>query len=1118
MSLEKELFHLVLEKPAEQRMAFLDRVCGSGPLRERVARLLEMHAAMGTFLGDPARPVAEEPGTVLDRYKLLQRIGEGGFGVVYMADQVEPVRRKVALKIIKLGMDTKQVIARFEAERQALALMDHPGIAKVLDAGTTATGRPYFVMELVKGLPITEYCDQARLDMGARLELFQEVCRAVQHAHQKGVIHRDLKPSNILVTLHDGRPVPKVIDFGIAKATDHRLTERTLFTEFRQMVGTPAYMAPEQAELSGLDVDTRADIYSLGVLLYELLTGTRPFDLATLAEMGYAEILRTIREVDPPRPSTRVSTMGDELRVVALNRATKPSLLGRLMRGDLDWIVMKAMEKDRARRYETASALATDIGRYLGDEPVLATPPAVAYRVRKYLRRHRVGVVATLLVIVGLMGGAVAMLHGLLQARAEARRAEAIQAFLLEMVAAADPNLENGPNYTVRQLLDDFDRRMEGQLAAQPAVEATVRTAMARAFVNLGLYERANAHLDRALAAGAPALGPDHDVLADALRSKGCVLDERNDLHGAERCARDALAMRQRLHGTDHREVAIDMVSLAQVLEDAARLDEAETLVREALAIQRRVLGERHEDIARGLAVLGHIRGQRGDYDGAFRLYEEARATYAAIGGGHRGIGETLTHVCRIHTTRGDFDAAERAAREAVRVSRASLGDANPVTIEALRELGETLWREQRFEEAEATLHEALRLSRAVYGDRHVRTARALGQIGACMNEKGRYEEALGFLREAEPVLRETAPGGVDLAVILNSMGLSYEALADFERAVRCLAEARDLDVTIFGEDHPETATVLGNLGMVKWRLGEIAEAEALLRRALEITRRAKGNESPAASRLMSGYGQVLRQAGRTEEALAITREALEIARARFRGKAEHAAAAGNLATLVGDEEGLELIREALDALRNVDKGDKLLRHSRMNLAFVLHRLNRFEEAAPLFLEVLPDIPLLHGAVPEDHMRYQIGAVITFVAAGRWAEAEAPARDLVDLEVRHRPEGHPQRDVSHLLLGAVLVHLGRFVEAGPILRDIMPRLSETGWTHHWARNLLGGSLAGQGKYDEAERLLTDGYEKMAPPAGAARHRREALERVVRLYEAWGKLEKAAEWRGKLEAE
>jgi len=452
----RKIYEAALDKLPQQRAAYLDRVCGAnGSVRNRVERLLKAREELGDFLGEPTRgrelpegvqevaevsparrrveevveevieaaPVpgspdeeagrGEGPGTVIERYKLLQKIGEGGFGVVYMAAQSKPVKRKVALKIIKLGMDTDQVVARFEAERQALALMDHPNIAKVLDGGATKNGRPYFVMELVRGVPITEYCDTARLDTRERLDLFRKVCHAVQHAHQKGIIHRDLKPSNLLVTLHDGRPVPKVIDFGIAKAMDRTLTEKTLFTQFHQMIGTPEYMAPEQAELSGLDVDTRADIYSLGVLLYELLTGTKPFDLKRLLDKGYDEILRTIREEDPPRPSTRVSTLGKrEIGRVARGHDMNPKQLGGVLRGDLDWIVMKALEKDRSRRYETANAFAADIQRHLDDQPVLASPPTPVYRMRKYFRRHRVGVVTAAVVAVALVAGTASALWG----------------------------------------------------------------------------------------------------------------------------------------------------------------------------------------------------------------------------------------------------------------------------------------------------------------------------------------------------------------------------------------------------------------------------------------------------------------------------------------------------------------------------------------------------------------------------------------------------------------------------------------------------------------------------------------------------------------------------------
>src|SRR6266699_317850 len=391
---EEAIFDAVLALAAEQRAAYLNQACGEDTqLRRRIELLLRSHDHAGEFL-DPAlragtnrtlvvNPTApsEKPGDVIGHYKIREKLGEGGCGVVYVAEQTEPVRRRVALKVIKLGMDTRSVIARFEAERQALAMMDHPNIARVLDAGATETGRPYFVMELVRGIKITDYCDQNHLNTSQRLELFVQVCHAVQHAHQKGIIHRDIKPSNILVTLHDGVPVPKVIDFGIAKATEGRLSDLTVYTELRQFIGTPAYMSPEQAEMSGLDIDTRSDIYSLGVLLYELLTGQTPFDGKKLVGAGLDEIRRIIREQEPPRPSTRISTLtAEEQTTLARRRQVELPKLVSQIRGDLDWIVMKCLEKDRGRRYETANGVATEIGRFLNDEPVIARPPSTLYR------------------------------------------------------------------------------------------------------------------------------------------------------------------------------------------------------------------------------------------------------------------------------------------------------------------------------------------------------------------------------------------------------------------------------------------------------------------------------------------------------------------------------------------------------------------------------------------------------------------------------------------------------------------------------------------------------------------------------------------------------------------
>jgi serine/threonine-protein kinase len=414
---ERDLFEAALDLPPEHRAAYLAGACGSDTaLRQRLEGLLSKHGRAGGFLEEPAlsalatvdeRPLSERPGTLIGPYKLLEQLGEGGFGVVFLAEQQLPLRRKVALKVLKPGMDTRQVVARFEAERQALALMDHPNIARVFDGGETASGRPYFVMELVRGIPITSFCDQNELPIRERLGLFVSVCQAMQHAHQKGIIHRDLKPSNVLVTLQDAAPRVKVIDFGIAKALGQQLTEKTLFTGFAQLVGTPLYMSPEQAALSNVDVDTRSDIYSLGVLLYELLTGTTPFAADRFKDAGFDELRRVLREEEPPRPSTRISTLGPAATLVATQRHSEPRRLSQLCRGELDWLVMKCLEKDRNRRYETAGALADDVHRYLNNEAVQACPPSMGYRLKKYTRRNKtaLGVVAVILFMIALLGG-----------------------------------------------------------------------------------------------------------------------------------------------------------------------------------------------------------------------------------------------------------------------------------------------------------------------------------------------------------------------------------------------------------------------------------------------------------------------------------------------------------------------------------------------------------------------------------------------------------------------------------------------------------------------------------------------------------------------------------------
>jgi len=773
----KSIFSEALEKEtAKERAAYLDKACeGDGDLRSKVEALLKAHEEAGSFLEVPAldakvtlddSPLTEKPGTRIGRYKLLQLIGEGGFGVVYMAEQEKPIRRRVALKIIKLGMDTKQVIARFEAERQALALMDHPNIARVFDAGATDTGRPYFVMELVKGIPITEYCDKNNLDTRQRLDLFIDVCKAVQHAHQKGIIHRDIKPSNVMITLHDGKPVPKIIDFGIAKATQHRLTEKTFFTEYQQFIGTPEYMSPEQAEMTGLDVETRSDIYWLGVLLYELLSGTRPFEGDKLRSAAYDEIRRIIREDEPPKPSTRLNTLGDALTDVAKHRHVQPAQLCKIVRGDLDWVVMKALEKDRTRRYETANEFAQDIGRHLGDEPVVAGPPSMRYQLRKFVRRNRALVTGIAAVLVVLAAGIVVSTNfaiGQARARAEAvaardeaerqaKLSQAVADFLKnDILASVDPYKTKGREVTVRYVLDAASKSIEGKFEDAPLIEASIRETLGRTYQSLIRYEAAERHLERTLQIRQEKLGEEHLDTLKSMSDLAWLYMWQGRFDESEQLFVKVLEGRRCVLGEEHPKTLDSMFGLVGMYHIKGPHDEAERLYVKILEARRRVLGEEHPDTLVTMLRMGWLHLSRGRFDEAEALLTKAlEIGRRVLGEEHPVTWRSMHVVALLYANRGLYDKAEQLCLKSLEIGRRVEGEEHPDVLDSMNNLAIYLYKDQgRFDEAESLLVKVLETSRRLLGGEHPRTLYFMTHLGVLYRDQGRYKEAERMLVKA---------------------------------------------------------------------------------------------------------------------------------------------------------------------------------------------------------------------------------------------------------------------------------------------------------------------------------------------------------------------------------
>ena len=1116
------MFAAALQQPAEARAAFLESACaGDAALRQQVEALLREQDRLGSFLeAGPGAAVAptidqaatESLGEKIGHYKLLQQLGEGGMGTVYLAEQTEPVQRRVALKIIKAGMDTRQVIARFEAERQALALMDHPNIAKVLDVGATASGRPFFVMELVKGVPITQYCDQQHLPLRDRLELFVPVCQAIQHAHQKGIIHRDLKPSNVLVALYDGKPIPKVIDFGVAKATNQRLTEKTMFTEIGSIIGTLEYMAPEQAELNNLDIDTRADIYSLGVMLYELLTGSPPFSARQLRSKAFDEMLRVIREEEPPRPSTKISS-SDLLPAIAANRRLEPKRLTRLVRGELDWIVMKALEKDRRRRYETASGLALDVQRHLTGEPVHAAPASAVYRLQKFIRQNKGRVLAASLVFAALVAGFAGTTWGLFRANAQRLKAEAsatraTQAAAQEREAkqqaetnlalardsvekylsdvTEDPDLKNADFFNLRKKLLEsalpFYQKITLQKSDDPALEVRRGLAFARlGHVHGELGESEAAINDFAAAreiftrlverqpqnpAYRHELAKMHANVGNALRGQGKHREAEAAYGKAQEIAAGVVAEFPNVKESRH-DLSLILNSLGLVREELGDGDGAETAYRRGLASLEQLAAEFPLDveipdsqavIQSNLGTLLHKRGQLEKAVAAYRraaeIEERLSAEYPKVPRYRILLSKCYSGLSNSLTDQGQREEAVKvqgktlATLEKLVADFPSVPDYRRDLALAHNNLGPLLSALARYDEAEQAYRHAVE---------------QLEQLVARFPANPSYRDKLGA-------------SCLNLGSLLNEQKRPADASRNLSRAIS-LYERLCIDFSAvpdyrFGLARSHSA--------LAWRLfesGQIAESEATYRSSIEHYERLVA-ACPAVpdyrNSLSSEYaqrGQCLHFLGKYGEAESQYRRAIAMQ------------------------------EKLVDEFPAVTRYRDSLVHSHNILGVLLFEQAKYEEALACYrqsldieLKLAADFPAIPGyRAGVASIQNNLGNALKRL--NRPDDAESAYREAIQIQEKLAAEfpTHPHHRLtlgrSHFNLGLLLENRGKLTEATAIqhravdlllqlTRDV-PGLPEYREALARAQNSLGELLNRQGRREESELAFRQAADVLA---------------------------------------
>jgi serine/threonine protein kinase/tetratricopeptide (TPR) repeat protein len=1003
---------------ADERAAYLDQACaGDAALRGQVEALLRAHAHAGHLLDRPVPGAPEptaahspgaQPGTIIaGRYKLLEEIGAGGMGTVWVAEQTEPVRRKVALKLIKPGMDSKAVLARFEAERQALAVLDHPNIAKVLDGGVTDSGRPFFVMEYVKGVPITQYCDATRLSVPERLQLFVQVCAAVQHAHQKGIIHRDLKPSNILVAPYDDRPVPKVIDFGLAKALHQPLTERTLHTAHETVLGTPLYMSPEQAQLNNLDVDTRSDIYSLGVLLYELLTGTTPLEKQRFKDAAWEEIKRLIREEEPPRPSTRLSST-DTLASLAAGRQTEPGRLTKLVRGELDWIVLKALEKDRGRRYATANGFAADVQRYLAGEPVQAAPPSVRYRLGKLARKHRTALTTAAVIALLLMAAvAVSTWQAVLATQAESAARSAEQAALQAQQAEAQR--------AEGERLARLDAQAQKRLADKAA--AAEKAANEQAQQRLKQIEQANAIL------GSIFENLDPKEIARAQRPLQAILVEQLDTAVAQ------------LEGESIGEplvVARMQERLGISLLGLGEAGKAIVLLQKARATYQAISGTDHPHTLVSTTNLAGAYVAAGQLDKALPLFEQTlQIRKAQFGPNHPSTLKSMNNLGEAYRAARKLDLAVPLLKQALPLSKILLGPDHPQTLGTMNNLALAYLDGGKADKAVPLLEETLKLAKAGPGPDHPDTLTTMNNLATAYKDAGKLDKALPLLEETRKRKKDRL--GPDHPATLTSMhnlAMAYVAAGKLDLALPLLEQTLELQKARLGPDHPDTLLSMNNLGEA-YRVAEKLDlALPLLEQSLKLHKAKLRPDHPQTLQSMHNLATAYWSAKQPDKSIPLLEETVKRAEAQF-GR-DHP---NTLATVA-------------------------------NLGVIYKSEGRLKEALPLLEEAYraaKKYPKLRGVGP--------ALLDAYVKAGETAKWAYLLLDELPEARQKFPKDSQQLASLFAQLGLALLEQKKAAEAEPLLRECLAIRQKT-LPEHWltfnTQSMLGGALLQQKKYADAE--------------------------------------------------